>query len=312
MRRKTNTFILLKTFGVKVAFWSFIFKYKDKLGPFKKLVVCQKHQTIKNALLRNLGLNLVLKRNVYDSTNTLIKDHPAWVCWWDGEDKLPPTVQLCIKSIRKHANCQKVNLVTKDNYTDFVTIPEVIKLKFDKGLIPIQQFVDVLRVLLLEKHGGLWLDATIFLSQDLDKEIQSSLFTVKHNKKSDFVSNGQWAVFLIGGQKQHPLFTFLSDAFLKYFKKYDVLIDYFLMDYFISIALDNVPIVNSAISSIPKNNTSIYFLQNNMNQKFDEHEYAKLTHATSIHKLNWREPIAVSRDGIISYYDYINQSVANS
>lgn len=295
------------TFGVAVSLWSFLYKYKDKFGPLKSIVVNNKHKAIERALSKNIAFDFsAYSENII--SNKIIKNSPAWVCWWDGEEMMPPTVQLCYQSILRRANCQSVKLITKDNFQEYITVPKVIKIKFDQGMIPIQQFIDVVRVLLLKKYGGLWLDATIYLSDDLNMELNRSFFSLKHNKESDFVSNGQWSVFLIGATADHPLFNFLSNAFLQYFEKYDFLIDYFLMDYLISIACNNINEINKDISDVSVNNTNTYFIQKHINQTFIQNEYSEKTKDTVIHKLNWREPIIPSGSGT-SYFEHLSKKI---
>ena len=94
---------------------------------------------------------------------------------------------------------------------------------------------------------------------------------------------------------------FLSDAFKRYYSKYDRLVDYFLTDYLVDIAYENIPRVSVDVDSIAKNNPDVYFLQTNFDQKFDPVEFEKITLETKFFKLNWREQCSTHSDGEESY-----------
>ena len=115
------------------------------------------------------------------------------------------------------------------------------------------------------------------------------------------MSNGRWSISCIRSEKAHPLFMFLSDAFKRYYSKYDRLVDYFLMDYLVDIAYENIPRVSVDVDSIANNNPDVYFLQNNFDKKFDPVEFEKITLDTKIFKLNWRDKSSFYSGGEESY-----------
>jgi hypothetical protein len=92
---------------------------------------------------------------------------PIWVCWWQGEAEMPNIVNVCYRSLLKNANGHSVTLIRKNNYQKYVTIPDYIKNKFDKGDISIAHWSDVIRVCLLFEHGGMWIDATYFVTDKI-------------------------------------------------------------------------------------------------------------------------------------------------
>lgn len=53
-------------------------------------------------------------------------DSPIWVCWLQGEGQMPPLVKWCYESVKAHSGSHPLNLVTMDNYTRYVTIPDYI------------------------------------------------------------------------------------------------------------------------------------------------------------------------------------------
>ena len=55
---------------------------------------------------------------------TSIFNKPIWICWLDGIEHAPLLVQKCVSSIKKNAGNHPVNIITQDNYAEFVTLPE--------------------------------------------------------------------------------------------------------------------------------------------------------------------------------------------
>ena len=106
-----------------------------------------------------------------------------WSMWWQGEENCPEVVKLCWASMRKHCGSHKLIIITKDNYQDYVTIPEYILAKVEAGSLLLAHLADIIRVNLLAKYGGLWLDSTIFVAKEIPEEVFSmEFFTIKRVK----------------------------------------------------------------------------------------------------------------------------------
>ena len=206
------------------------------------LIMCQrrimrKDEWILEYLYNKLDL---LIENYKEDTNIGIKEEhsPIWVCWWSGEDKAPMIVKQCIKSIRKNAGKHPVYLITEKNYIEYIDIPPYILNKLTSGIMCIANFTDYLRVSLIEKYGGLWLDATIFCSGRIPEEcFETSFYTCKsYPVKSRYVSQFSWTSFCLGGWKNHVFYRFFKEALEKYWRDEETSIDYLLVDYIIETA----------------------------------------------------------------------------
>lgn len=296
----------IKEFGLPVVFWQFISRRVSKKSSVQSNLENKKHVAIKKQLKYSLRIDFGKYQK--SKNNQTFERLTIWYFWWDGRDKLPEICSHCLKSIELNCREAEIIFIDKSNYKYFVKIDPVIEKKFGLGIIPIQQFSDVLRVELLKTYGGLWLDSTMFIISNLENELNSRFFTLKHGKTTSFVSNGRWSISCIGSEKAHPLFVFLSDAFKRYYSKYDELIDYFLMDYLVDIAYENIPMVSVDIDSVAKNNPDVYFLQNNFYEMFDPTEFKKIISETRIFKLNWRAKCNFHLDGEDSYSSKIFQT----
>lgn len=163
----------------------------------------------------------------------------VWVFWWQGEEDMPLLVKKCYHSIQKNKGNNRVILITKFNIDQFAELPKYIYRKLKSGEITYTHFSDILRFNLLFLYGGLWLDATCYVTGSLDKiDFKSKLFTVgNYNSKNNFnISQGRWTGFLIGGPAKLQLFSFMNNFFCDYWKVNNNLIDFFLIDYALAFA----------------------------------------------------------------------------
>ena len=217
---------------------------------------------------------------------------PIWVCWLDGIENAPPLVRQCIKSIYKHANNHPINFITWENISDYVDMPAFLKEKVLKKQMGFAHYSDILRIFLLEKYGGIWLDATIFCSQDLPEEYFSyDLFSCKSDCATPgCVSNNQWTTFCLGGHKGNILFKALKAFYLVYWEKEICAIDYLFFDDAIELARRLLPTVRKEINEIPQTNYRRDELIQRFADKWTEEAVNDLLKSdTVMFKLGYRE-----------------------
>lgn len=84
-----------------------------------------------------------------------------WFLWLQGIDKAPLVVQKCYASWLRHNPGWDVVLL------DETTIKDYISLK--PYAVTQQAYSDILRINLLAKYGGIWVDATCYCNKPLDE-----------------------------------------------------------------------------------------------------------------------------------------------
>jgi mannosyltransferase OCH1-like enzyme len=89
------------------------------------------------------------------------KNEKIFTLWLQGEEKAPPLVKACFRSVRKHCK-QELVVLDENTVFDYITLPEEIMAKRRAGKIKHAHFADICRVELLYEHGGIWLDSTGF------------------------------------------------------------------------------------------------------------------------------------------------------
>ena len=209
------------------------------------------------------------KHLIYSEKN-IEEDSPIWVMWYQGIQNAPDIVKSCIQSIIENRAKHPVYIISKYNLEKYIKLPTYIIEKFNKGIFSMQQFSDIIRFALLYKHGGYWIDSTYFVNTPLTK-VNTSFYTLKLSYC--WIRNHPFIKCLYSGNfmavsKNSFIATYGYMAFLYYWKKYNSLIAYFLIDYIIHIAYINVPEFKNIITNLPFINCSIFRLEKILDSDF--------------------------------------------
>ena len=214
-----------------------------------------------------------------------------FVFWYQGFENLPSIVDFCIKSIKENGKNYDVILLSKDNYSKYISLDKTIEDRFQNKKISIQNFADYLRIKLLEQYNCLWVDATVFAIKEIPLSYSElEYFSIKspniYDGKKEYslcplFPFGQ--VYLLGGTNKrfyHQIATFFEN----YIKKRDVYLDYFMIYYFMNFLYLNDSEDKKIIDALPINNEHIedYFYYRGepySKKKFSEEDvFAKLSY----------------------------------
>src|SRR5690606_25739812 len=98
----------------------------------------------------------------------IINQYKAFV-FWDNPETAPDIVKSTLKALKTHIDGKyEIIILSKENLEQYIKLPEHIKQLMAKNPT---HFSDWLRTKLLRKYGGIWLDATCYLTQSLSKNI---------------------------------------------------------------------------------------------------------------------------------------------
>lgn len=260
--------------------------------------------------LKNMLMPVIEKYKDIDNAGIKSENAPVWVCWWGGVEDAPQLVKQCIRSIKKNAGEHPVNIITQDTYSEYLEVPGFLMDRLDKREIGLAHFSDYLRVCLLEKYGGLWLDATMFCADRIPEEyFEYPVFTCKSPyRESRYLSDYQWVTFCLGGWKGNIFYRFLKDAFELYWKEKDTAIDYLFFDDLIWLADQYIPSVHRYLFQIPISNLRRDDLQAAMNEALPAEEFWNIVgEDTVFYKLSWREEYAKKsengKESVFSYFE---------
>jgi hypothetical protein len=238
------------------------------------------------------------------------EEYPVWVCWLQGEENMPLIVKMCYRSLLKNSNGHKINLITFDNYRTFVDIPDYIIEKHMKNIIHNIQLSDIIRVFLLSKYGGLWIDATYYVSGKLPTFDGLSFWTPKWNNgcKKGLASALYLESLLYCNYPNNILMCFLKDIFVDYWKNENKLIDYLLLSASIECAYNNIERIKNLIDAVPLEKRGYYDLYYLMNLHYNENEYESLCGDIRFHKLTYKENFKkYTKSGELTFYGHLWQ-----
>lgn len=235
---------------------------------------------------------------------------PVWICWFQGEQSMPELVRVCYQSVRRNVpEFAEVRLVTLDNISHYVGIPSVITEKFNQGIISFALYSDVLRYYLLRDYGGMWIDATIFVSAPIPKEwFEADYYTMRMPKEMCVQEpcEGKWTNFCFAGGKNNLIFSFVCETLLFFFGKKNHIPDYIFLDYILMAGYHNIPSMKQQIDSVPLNNKKIWALKNNLSNRFDKYIYQEITENNVFHKLAHQvEYPKITTEGTLTFYGFI-------
>ena len=141
----------------------------------RKKMILHKHQRV--ADLWNLMIRAYFEGEMKKYTFSPLKQFPQgkkiiWQYWGQGIDEktLPQVVAICFASVDKYKGEYEVIRLCDDTVKDYVDLPDFIWQKRKDGQMGFTFFSDLLRLALLHTYGGVWLDATVLLTDFLPRE----------------------------------------------------------------------------------------------------------------------------------------------
>lgn len=301
---------LARKYGIKAAYYDFlkhfIFRRDDNING-KKYTYLQ-YENLKRKLSNKYDYIIDKYRDTTYPENIIEETSNIWIFWWQGiDEKTPTVVRDCIESIYRFKGNHSVKVITQYNYKNYVEIQQDIVTKFNEGKITITHFSDILRVELLYKYGGIWMDATIFLNEELSKDIYNMPFyTIKHGLFSEYhVCKGKWSGYFLGSAPNNPFIGFLRDCFNEYWKNEDRLICYLLIDCFIAIGYENIASFKRQVDEVRLNNENVYYIDDFGNQNYDPKVFKDKVEKTYIFKMHYKREFVKFINGNITNYGHV-------
>ena len=237
-----------------------------------------------------------------ESEKNIDDDSPIWMMWYQGIENAPPIVLSCIQSVINNRANHPVIIISKYNLEKYLKLPSHIIEKFNNNLFTITHLSDIIRLGLLYKYGGYWIDATYLVTTPLTK-VNTSFYTLK--LKDCWTNNHAfisciWSVNFLAASKNSFIATYGYKALLNYWKKYNSIIDYFLIDYIVYIAYHKEEKFKKIIDELPPITCNIFSLVKSLNHSYNEKDIQ-----CSYNKL-WRAgDWVISNGAVISNYGYI-------
>lgn len=214
--------------------------------------------------------------------------------WFQSEKNAPKLVKECFKRM-KYFYSDRIKILDKDSIKEWINIPSIILEKWENGVITNAHFSDICRIELLYQHGGIWLDATDYLTSPIPEQIEKCDFFMYSSGDNITPSTLIQSCFIKANQ-YHPLLKFLRDFVIQYWKKENSLIDYFLLHYMLRFIIENNNEAAEIFNNMPKiNQDPTHLLWHQFRDEvFSNALYEKATKDTFFQKTNFKCNSAVN------------------
>ena len=216
--------------------------------------------------------------------HTYITNKTIFWCWFQGLDNASKLALANLNSIKKNLPDYNLIIIDETNLYDYVDIPEYIIDKFKRGIFSRTHFSDILRLELLTKYGGTWIDASVLITKFDPRFYDNNLFFFGEQKSPGCVGSS----WFITSEKGSPILRTALDLLYEYWKKNDKLYNYFLVHLFIRMACDKYDEDYKKVLYV--SNVPPHKLQAQLNKKFNKKLYNKILKGANVHKLTIHIP----------------------
>ena len=264
-------------------------KYNDEKLKFNyNVMMAQKHRMLYYKKLKKKLLSKCLQQREWENKEKVKNPNTIWICWMQGMDNAPILVQRCFESIMRNVPDKKIQLLDENNIFQFIDMPDFIIDKWKNGIIGPAHFADLVRLEILKKYGGYWIDATVLCTNGtlfnyLDNESLFMYSFYYFGFNPEIMELNNWFIYTT----TYNNILCLTQALLyEYWLTYNRTVNYFVFQILMTIAIEYyedelkaMPIISQVDSHILA--TYIY-------DEFDENKYELLKLSTGIHKLSTR------------------------
>lgn len=305
--KRGDTFIMSDFFQIfkKVNGWNQLKDYSKShvlsfaLAETALLGTSRKSLEIVRLAVQNKIYQRLKKQNKKLIAN-FVKQHPTqkkqkhrkviWISWLQGIENAPEVVQCCYASVKEHLKDWEIIVITEENYSDYVDFPDYVIEKYKEGKITKVHFSDLLRIELLAKYGGTWLDATVFCSGPVTDELkyllESDLFVYQNLKPGLDGHATAISSWMMTACANNNIVLLTRKLLYNYWKSHDRLVDYFIIHNFFQMALEAYPEEWKKV--IPVSNSMPHVLLLRMFEKYDERVWNEVKRITPFHKLSYK------------------------
>lgn len=220
----------------------------------------------------------------------LPKNLPIWQLWLQGAEQAPIIVKKCFNSVKEYSSGRNIVILDENNLLDYIDLPHYILEKKKSGIISNTHFSDIVRICLLEKYGGTWIDATVLFTDEIqDKILNANFFAFyvpKDHPNYEFHAFSSW---FMHAQPNQKILKDIKQTLFNYWKHEDKLIDYFCLHF---IAYNVIHSSNYHLSNWQSqaflSNKEPHLLQDALDEKFNMDTFNKIKGMSSVHKLTYK------------------------
>ena len=223
------------------------------------------------------------------------KNKTIFWCWLQGIKEAPKLYLSNLNSVLMNCKGFNIIIINETNMLDYIKFPSYILEKYKKRYITPTHLSDLLRLELLIKYGGTWIDASVLITKFTKEYFTKDLFFFQENYRYGCVGSS----WFITSEKGNPILRTTRDLLYEYWRINYSLYNYFTFHIFFKMSCEIYPKDFKNIQYI--SNDPPHWLQLKLTQKFSQEEYNKIINNVTIHKLT----IRLSNIANNSFYHHI-------
>ncbi|BDZ31334.1 capsular polysaccharide synthesis protein [Lactiplantibacillus sp. WILCCON 0030] len=267
---------------------------------------------VTNSDLRIIQRNIVTKKKILKANRSLLasidgnvsfedtnQTSVIWFAWLQGLENAPELVKICCKQLQLSYPEKKVIVITNDNYSKYVNLPQYIINKWEKGIITNAHFSDLLRLELLINHGGTWIDSTVMCNPKLKDDLyfKSSLFFYSSFLRNDSTMAG--SSWFITSAPNNPVLILTRKLLFNYWEHANHLENYFIFHVCFSISLTKYSQIMNQVPIF--SNVPAHILVTMLNDNYNDEKFNQVFDQSAFHKLSNKIELRQSKKSLTMY-----------
>lgn len=297
-QKKNGLAFKLSQIAAKIDYQAYLMLFGHILNPLwssREQRRFRRSEITAKAVMRYLSL---YRRNISEIVPEAVNDgaepERVFSLWLQGEEQAPASVKACFESMRRHTDMEVV-VVDENSLSDWISIPDYITSKWKSGKISNAHFSDICRIELLLRHGGIWFDATDFVTGPIPKLIMDSDFFVFMGGRKipswyGFIQN-----CFIRAKKGNPLLCIWRDAILDYWRHEDRIITYLGHQIIFQKVVEENPMARKLFAAMPRleQDPTHELWYGHKDDPYDEESYIRFTKETFFQKTDFKQSSAL-------------------
>ena len=220
------------------------------------------------------------------------------------QEEIPQIIQICLHTIKNFY--PNAIILNQNNIKEYVKIPDYILNKYKSGKIISAHFSDYIRCCLLDKYGGLWIDASCYMINKVPKFITKQEFLIPTSpNKLKSISN-----FFIYSTSNNYIIKCMKNFLELYWKENDIADNYFFFHKAFNLFRNSDLKFKKICDGTPVlYNTMLRYLVDNACYDFDNNLWDYLKSASFMYKINRKDSKAMNNP--TGFYQYLLETNSN-
>lgn len=231
---------------------------------------------------------------------TVASPETIWQFWDNPSGRMTPRiVKASLESVDRFKGNFEHKVLDRSTMGEYSDLPGYVLDKFEKGQIDHTHFSDLLRLNLLKNHGGVWLDATGYMTDFIPEYIlEEEFFMFLTGERTHFPYSFIQSCFIRAKRS-----SFLCDAWYRmcvaYWEKETRRIDYFQIHLMFKALVEKNRKAGNLFEKMPhvSEDGIQQLVGDKLLEKFDKNEWDSIKKASFFQKTTYKVPTGIDYSG---------------